>query len=249
MEKPIKIFGFSLHPWTMNDSVGEIERRLELGQFTQHSVVNAAKLVNMMEDAELRRSVESSDIVNIDGMGVVWGGRLLGLDIPERVTGIDLFYRLLDLSRRKSYPVYFLGASDEVAKKVVENTARDFPGLNIAGHHHGYFWENELKVVELIKRSGAKLLFVAINSPKKENFINRWKTELGVDFVMGVGGTFDVVAGKTKRAPIWMQNAGIEWFYRVMQEPGRMWKRYLRTNIRFGYLLIREKCSKTRGLT
>ena len=96
-------------------------------------------------------------------------------------------------------------------------------------------------MVAKIKASGARLLFVAITSPKKENFINKWQGQLGVDFVMGVGGTFDVVAGKVKRAPVWMQNYGLEWFYRVMQEPGRMWKRYAETNSKFAWLLLKEK--------
>ena len=117
------------------------------------------------------------------------------------------------------------------------------PNLNIAGTHHGYFWDDEEAVVNRIKESGAKLLFVAITSPKKENFINKWQDKLGVNFVMGVGGTFDVVAGKVNRAPKWMQNAGLEWLYRVLQEPGRMWKRYLVTNSKFAWLLIKEKLS------
>ena len=119
--------------------------------------------------------------------------------------------------------------------------SKTHPELKIAGVHHGYFWQNEQEVVELIKQSGARLLFVAITSPKKENFINKWRDQLGVDFVMGVGGTFDVVAGKVNRAPVWMQNAGLEWFYRVLQEPGRMWKRYLLTNSTFAWLLFKEK--------
>jgi len=96
-------------------------------------------------------------------------------------------------------------------------------------------------VVEEIRKSGASLLFVAITSPRKENFINHWREQLGVYFVMGVGGTFDVMAGKVKRAPKWMQNAGLEWFYRVIQEPGRMWRRYLKTNSQFLWMLITGK--------
>ena len=114
-------------------------------------------------------------------------------------------------------------------------------GLQLAGFHHGYFWEDENAVVTRIRESGARLLFVAITSPKKENFINRWRDRLGVDFVMGVGGTFDVVAGKVKRAPVWMQKSGLEWFYRVIQEPGRMWRRYLTTNLAFMLMVLKAK--------
>lgn len=101
--------------------------------------------------------------------------------------------------------------------------------------------------MEKIRASGAQLLFVAITSPKKENFINRWRDQLGVSFVMGVGGTFDVMAGKVKRAPRWMQRRGLEWLYRVIQEPRRMWRRYLVTNAKFGGLLVREKVRQVWG--
>src|SRR5690606_14592871 len=121
-----------------------------------------------------------------------------------------------------------------------------YPGLNVAGYHHGYFWDDEQAMVEKVRASGAQLLFVAITSPKKENFINRWRDQLGVTFVMGVGGTFDVVAGKVKRAPLWMQRWGLEWFYRVMQEPGRMWKHYLVTNSQFAWLLLKTKLGTSR---
>jgi N-acetylglucosaminyldiphosphoundecaprenol N-acetyl-beta-D-mannosaminyltransferase len=113
--------------------------------------------------------------------------------------------------------------------------------------HHGYFWDDEEQVVEMIRRSSARLLFVAITSPKKENFINRWKDRLGVDFVMGVGGTFDVVAGKVRRAPVWMQRSGLEWAYRVAQEPRRMWKRYFTTNTKFALMLIKSRIASAFG--
>ena len=119
-----------------------------------------------------------------------------------------------------------------------------YPQINIAGYHHGYFWENEEEIVKKIKASGAKLLFVAITSPQQENFINRWKEKLGVTFVMGVGGTFDVISGKVKRAPLWMQKYGLEWFFRIIQEPRRMWKRYLITNTKFVGLILKYKFKK-----
>lgn len=167
---------------------------------------------------------------------MVWGARLLGIPVPERVAGVDLFDRLLALVDAKGLPVHLLGATQEVVEQVVAVAARH-PRLPIAGYHHGYFWSDEQAVVDAIRRSGARLLFVAITSPRKENFINRWKAQLGVDFVMGVGGTFDVVAGKVKRAPSWMQRSGLEWAFCVIQEPGRMWKRYLATNSRFVAML------------
>lgn len=228
----------------MDETVELILSKIKRKEFTQHVVVNVAKLVNMQLDEQLAKSVEECNIINIDGMGVVLGARFCGHRVPERVAGVDLFYRLLAMSEREQFPVYFLGATDAVVSKTASKVKKLYPDLEIAGYNHGYFWDNEEAVVDKISESNARLLFVAITSPKKENFINKWKDKIDVDFVMGVGGTFDVVSGKVKRAPLWMQKYGLEWLYRVLQEPRRMWKRYLTTNAKFLLLLIREKLKK-----
>ncbi|REE22815.1 N-acetylmannosaminyltransferase [Paraburkholderia sp. BL27I4N3] len=239
--KRIELFGCPMDVATMHETVNMIGDRIERKQFTQHVVVNVAKLVGMQTDPVLDASVRACDIINIDGMGVVWGARLLGHSVPERVAGVDLFERLLQMAATRGLPVFFLGAMEAIVARTASLTAARYPGLQVVGFHHGYFWDNEEKVVEQIRRSGARLLFVAITSPKKESFINRWQDRLGVDFVMGVGGTFDVVAGKVRRAPQWMQRNGLEWAFRVAQEPRRMWKRYLITNNRFAVMLLRAR--------
>jgi N-acetylglucosaminyldiphosphoundecaprenol N-acetyl-beta-D-mannosaminyltransferase len=224
----------------MDQTVAEIDRRLRSLPFTQHVVVNVAKIVNMQKDPELRAAVESCDIINIDGAGVVFGGRLLGFSIPERVAGIDLFHQLLDLAQASGRGVFFLGAKADILKQAVEVLRRRYPNLNIAGFHHGYFWDEEAAVVDEIRQSGADLLFVGLSSPMKEKFIDTWRNDLGVKFAMGVGGTFDVVAGKVRRAPQWMQKLGLEWLFRVIQEPRRMFMRYMTTNSQFAWMLIKE---------
>lgn len=233
-------FGLPVHAYDMNQTIKLISYRVNAGIFTQHCVVNVAKVVACQQDADLAASVRACDIVSIDGMGVVWGARLLGYDVPERVAGIDLFCALLSLSAEKELPVFLLGATDDVVKALVLRLKVQYPGIVIAGAHHGYFWDDEESVVNLVRDSGARLLFVAITSPKKEKFINQWGDRLGVDFVMGVGGSFDVLAGKVARAPVWMQKSGLEWLFRVIQEPGRMWRRYLTTNLGFFFMLLKE---------
>ena len=228
------------HPITMKQTIELIRQRIKQGVFTQHVVINVAKLVNMRKDNELRASVTECDIINADGMGIVWGTRLIGCRVPERVAGIDLFLQLVSEAEKEGIPIYFLGAKAHVIETLMEKLKQQFPKLPIAGFHHGYFWDNEKAMVDEIAASGAKMLFVAISSPKKENFIRKWKNELNVSFVMGVGGSFDVVAGFTDRAPQWMQKIGMEWFYRFLQEPRRMWKRYLVTNTKYAILLIKE---------
>jgi len=236
----VNFMGIRMHSATMQETVNIIARRIEQNIFTQHVVVNVAKIVNMKKDPVLKESVLSCDIINIDGMGVVFGARLKGINIPERVAGVDLFLELLKKAEEKLFPVYFLGARQNVVEETVRRIQQSHPDLNIVGYHHGYFWDDEEAIVETIQKSGAYLLFVAISSPKKENFINKWKDQLGVRFVMGVGGSFDVISGKVERAPKWMQKAGLEWFFRVIQEPRRMWKRYLVTNSKFAWLLLRN---------
>jgi len=240
----IEFLGAPMDSLSMSESVAHIEDKLLKGEFLQHVVVNVAKLVHMQTDTELANSVKACDLINIDGMGVVLGARFCGHNVSERVAGVDLFHELLAMSAKREFPVFLLGAEESVVQKTAEKVKQSNPNLILAGYHHGYFWDDEQAVVDIIKNSGAKLLFVAITSPKKENFINRWQNKLGVDFVMGVGGTFDVVAGKVQRAPVWMQKYGLEWLYRVIQEPRRMWKRYLVTNSKFAWLLLKERVGK-----
>lgn len=231
----------------MDETVREIDRRLSCERFTQHVVVNVAKIVHMRSDPELSAAVAGCDIINIDGAGIVFGGRMLGYTIPERVAGIDLFHRLLAYSESVGKSVYFLGARPDVLEVAVANIRAKYPQLNIAGFHHGYFWDDEAAIVDSIRGSEADLMFVGISSPLKEQFINRWNDKLGVKFAMGVGGTFDVVAGKIRRAPHWMQTLGLEWLYRVIQEPRRMFMRYLTTNSVFAWMLITELARRAVG--
>jgi len=236
----IKFLGAPMDVATMSETVDYIAQKISSKVFTQHVVVNVAKLVNMRKDRQLAESVKACDFINIDGMGVVWGARMLGHDVPERVAGVDLFQKLLYMSAVRKFPIFLLGAEPEVVKEVVLRVSNKYQGIEVAGYHHGYFWDDEAAVVQKIRESKARLLFVAITSPKKENFIAKWRDDLGVDFVMGVGGTFDIVAGKVKRAPLWMQKRGLEWLFRVIQEPRRMWRRYLVTNCKFAWLLAKE---------
>lgn len=241
MSARVELLGVSMDALTMEETVREIDRRIERGHFTQHVVVNVAKLVQMRDDAELAAAVQACDVINIDGAGIVYGGRFMGLEIPERVAGIDLFERLLAYAEKAGRSVYLLGATAEVIQSAVAKLLDKHPKLKIAGFHHGYIWDEEEAIVNDIRASGAEMLFVGIGSPLKERFINRWREQFGVLFAMGVGGTFDVVSGKVRRAPKWMQQRGLEWLFRLLQEPRRMWRRYLVTNTRFIGMLVRER--------
>lgn len=217
-------------------------RRLLIG------VVNAAKLVNMRRDAALRESVLSSDVIFADGMAVVWASRLLGRPLPERVAGIDLMMELLHRGSERRWRIYCLGATQEVLDGVTREIRARFPGVQLAGAQHGYFTaEQEPAVADAIARSRPDILFVAMTSPKKEQFLARWMAQIGAPVCHGVGGSFDVLAGKVQRAPRLWQALGLEWAYRVAQEPGRLWKRYLITNVTFVWMLLGAAVARVFG--
>ena len=237
-----RILSADVNVMTEAEVVGRIEQALEAGSRLRLGVVNAAKLVKMETDSQLRDDVTSSDLVLADGMSVVWASRILGAPLPERVAGIDLMFRCFELADRRGYRVFCLGASEEISGIIENNLRRDYPGLQVAGRRNGYFDETEEEsVATMIRDAEPHFLFVAMTSPKKENFMGRWDAFMNVPVVHGVGGSFDVYAGKVERAPESWQRLGLEWLYRVKQEPGRLWKRYAQTNLSFIYLVLKQK--------
>ena len=230
----------------MQETLALVQEKINKGEQLHHVVVNAGKVVAMQKDSELRKSVNESDIINADGQAVVWASNFLGKPLKERVAGIDLMAYLVDMAHRNNYKIFLFGAKEEVVKTVVEKYSETYSPNIIAGYRNGYFEASEEEAIaHQIADSGTQMLFVAISSPIKENFLYKYRHVLkNVNLIMGVGGSFDVFAGKTKRAPIWMQNAGLEWFYRFLQEPKRMWKRYLVGNSKFIYLVMKERFSK-----
>lgn len=234
-----EIFGVPLDLLTLDETVLRCAELIETCEPVQHVVINAGKVVMMQDVPGLREIIASCALVNADGQSIVWAGRKLGLPVPERVAGIDLMHRLLGEAERREWPVYFLGAKDEVLNACMTRVIEAHPRLVVAGARNGYF-DDDAAVAEHIRESRARLLFVGISSPRKERFLSEQLASMGPVFAMGVGGSFDVIAGLTKRAPVWMQRAGLEWFYRFLQEPRRMWKRYLVGNSRFLLLTYRE---------
>lgn len=234
---------------TMDETVAEVERIVEAGEPTQHVVINASK-VNLMEaDPELREIVNACPLINADGASIVWAARMLGVPLRERVTGIDLFLRLVELAPEKGWGVYLFGAREEVVQRVRSIFEEKYPDIRIVGCRNGYFTEDdEPAIVADMAASGADLMFVAFSSPKKERWVHKYLDCIGIPFVMGVGGSFDVVAGVTARAPAWMQRCGLEWFYRFIQEPGRLWRRYVVGNSRFVALVLRYRFSRKGNL-
>jgi N-acetylglucosaminyldiphosphoundecaprenol N-acetyl-beta-D-mannosaminyltransferase len=242
MSDRIMLMGCAIDNLSMEETLQTIEGFIRTGEPHQHVVVNVDKLVKASRDPELRRIINDCALINVDGMPVVWASRLLGKPLKERVAGVDLFEALMRRAGEKGWRVFLLGAQEEVVSKVAAVYRHRYPKLVLAGWRNGY-WKGELEEAQVaaqIRDAKPELLFVAISSPKKEQFLGRWQAEMKIPFAMGVGGTFDVAIGRVKRAPVWMQKSGLEWFYRFLQEPRRMFRRYFIEDMAFFWLLIKE---------
>jgi len=246
----VELAGLTLHAATMHDALTLADEAIRQRRRLAFGMVNIAKLVNARRDPLLQDSLLKSDVVLADGQPVVWLSRVQGAPLPERVAGIDLMYRLLDLANQRGYAVFLLGATEAVNAAVADRIQQCYPACRLAGRRDGYFSEaEEPEVARQIRNSRADILFVAMSPPRKELFLRRWSDKMGVPVCHGVGGSFDVFAGLTRRAPRWMQRAGLEWLYRIWQEPRRMWKRYLVTNTKAIPLLFAAliaRCRQTR---
>ncbi len=243
MMKTVEMLGIKLNPLTMDETVTVVDQEFIQKNKPLHLMgVNADKINQCYEDSNMMKIVNNCGVVNADGASVVLAGKYLGIDIPERVAGIDLMQELLKLSENKSYSVYFFGAKEEVVKKMLNNFKQVYPNLKVSGYRNGYFSDEEVdSISEDIRQKKPQIVFVGITSPKKEILIERF-LEDGIQSVfMGVGGSFDVLSGTIKRAPLWMQKAHLEWLFRVMNEPRRLFKRYFVGNVEFIKAIVKEK--------
>ncbi|WP_323013388.1 WecB/TagA/CpsF family glycosyltransferase [Devosia sp.] len=235
------LFGLHIDGMRMDQALERCRQAILTRKPVLIGVLNAAKIVNLRRDPGLRDALLDCNLLLADGQSVVWASRLLGKPLPERIAGIDLFEALLGLAHAQGRAVYLLGARPEVLAALERRIDQRWPGLAIAGSHHGYFSDTEAAgIASDIAASHADMLFLGMASPKKEIFLGRFRSILEVPVLHGVGGSFDIMAGLTRRAPPAWQRLGLEWAYRLLQEPRRLWKRYLVTNSAFVVLTLRE---------
>jgi len=235
------VLGCPISKLNLDQVIDEAEGFIKSKKPHYIAVVNVAKIVKMRSDRRLTASVKSAHLIGADGVPLVWASRLLGNPLPGRVNGTDLMYRLLEKADEKGYRVFFFGAKEKILQAVLTRVRAEYPGVRVAGWQNGYFKpEDEWNIARKIRASRADVLFIAFGTPKKEIWVGRYLQAMGVPVVHGVGGSFDVFAGLIPRAPVWMQKAGLEWLFRLLQEPRRMWKRYLVTNSLFLGLLVKE---------
>ncbi|WP_322354197.1 WecB/TagA/CpsF family glycosyltransferase [Paratractidigestivibacter sp.] len=245
----VGVMGAPVDPWTMDQTVEATDALIKDGRFAHLIGVNADKLLQMRDDAEMDACVRRCEVVNADGASMVMAAKKLGTPLPERVAGIDLMWQLCALAEREGHRVYLLGAKAEVVTKTAGVLAEKYPNMTIAGFRDGYFGNDEFDaVIAEVEATKPGIVFVGITSPKKERLIERFRELGATGAFVGVGGSFDVVSGNIPRAPLWMQRANLEWLFRMMQEPRRLVKRYVVGNTRFYLLLHKEaKKGKTNG--
>jgi N-acetylglucosaminyldiphosphoundecaprenol N-acetyl-beta-D-mannosaminyltransferase len=238
----VRLFGCEFDRVSLDEAVAQVEGYIALGTLHQGCGVNVDQLVKMKDSEAFKEIIGKCDLVTADGTPVVWASRLFGKALPERVAGIDLFEALLPVAAKRGYRVYLLGAKEESLQAAKAEYLRRHPGLQIVGARNGYYKrEDEPEIAADIKATGAQLLFIAISSPKKEEFVDRNREALAkVPFILGVGGSFDIAAGLVKRAPGWMGKVGVEWLYRFAQEPKRMGRRYFIEDAAFLGMVAKE---------
>lgn len=208
---------------TMEEAVALCASMAESSRPHFIATANAEMLMMAKRDAGLKRILRECDLVLPDGAGILWAGEQLGTPFPERVTGADLSDRLLRLAREKEWPVYFLGGAPGVAREAADRYMEKHGKFLLAGVHDGYFdEEEEKKIIREIRDNGTRLLLVGMGVPKQENWLCRHRDELGPVLGMGIGGVFDIMAGRLTRAPLWMQRHRLEWAYRLFLQPSRI---------------------------
>jgi len=239
------VLGCWIDAVTLEQAVAIVEEAIALRRPCQHVSINAAKLVRFQQDDQLRCVIGGCQLATADGQAVVWAARVLNRPLPERVAGIDLMHAVLERAAERGYGVYVLGARFEVLERALANLGTRFPGLRLVGARHGYFGpDEEPEIVESIREAAPDVLFVALETPAKELFLARHRDRLQIPFVMGVGGAVDILGGVRRRAPRWLQRLGLEWAFRLAQDPRRLAGRYVVGNTRFTWLVTRELVRK-----
>ena len=238
----ITILDTNIDALTTNQTIKLVEEYIETKTPLHLMGVNADKINELNNNKLLKKIVNSCGIINADGASVILASKYLKKPLPERIAGIDLMQELIAVSERKKYSIYLLGAKQEVVEKTQAELIKKYPNLNIKGIHNGYFNEEDWpNISKMLKDINPDLVFVGITSPIKEYLIEYLQNDGNNCVFMGVGGSFDVISGNIPRAPKWMQKCNLEWLFRVIQEPKRLFKRYFIGNGKFIKAVVKEK--------
>ena len=238
----ISLFSIKIHNLTMHETLDHMSDLIEDGEFAYAVTPNVDHVIKLQKDADFREVYNNASLVLPDGVPLLWASRLLGVPLKERINGTDFFELACERAAERGYSVYLLGGSPGAAESACSTLKIRYPELRIAGlacppqgFHENHELNEDIKL--RIRRSAADILFVGLGAPKQENWMFHHAEQAGVRFAAGVGVSFSFVGGEIRRAPVWMQKAGTEWLWRLLKEPGRLWKRYLFGILPFARLL------------
>lgn len=221
----VRVLGVGFDPVTLDEAAARIESFVHEGGPHQVATPNPEIVYVAQFDPEFRRLLNRADLVTPDGTGIVWATRQVGQPVPERVTGVELAEAVMERAARAGFKLYFLGAAPGVAEEAARRLRELYPGLQVVGVHHGYFKpDDEPEVLDSIRQAHPDLLFTGLGSPKQERWIAGHQPLLQVPVAMGLGGSFDVWAGRVPRAPQLMRRLHLEWLFRLGREPRRFWR-------------------------
>ncbi len=231
------------HPRTVDQmlaSIGQKRDEEESPNPLHITFVNANNFNLAIENEEYRNVLKRADLVLPDGIGVKLGLRMAGGRLRKNLNGTDLLPHIIDMLNRNEWSLYLLGATDDTLEKAKNNLEKKYPGVKVAGTRNGYFKpDDEKEISDEINRSKTFAVIVGMGTPRQELFVDRNLVNLQIPIVFSMGGLLDFIGEKNRRAPLWMRQAGLEWVYRIIQEPGRMWKRYVIGNPLFLYRALR----------
>ncbi|NFE74568.1 WecB/TagA/CpsF family glycosyltransferase [Clostridium botulinum] len=242
----MKFLNTEIDNLTMEEAILEIDKLISNKKPSYVVTPNVDHIVKLEHDKEFQNVYKEANLILTDGMPLIWISKLKSCPIKEKVSGSDLFPKICELSAKKGYKVFLLGAADGIAAKAAKNLKNKFKGLNIVGTYSpSYGFENKKEeienIIKIINEAKPDILAVGLGAPKQEKFIYKYKDKLNVPISLAIGASIDFEAGNVERAPKWMQKSGLEWFYRLCKEPKRMFKRYLVDDLKIFRLAIKYK--------
>ncbi len=243
-EKKVNILGIPFIHITLQGMVAKLSSHLANKEKAFVVTANPEIALAAHKDKNQKALLAKASYITADGIGVVKAAKMLGTPLPERVTGFDLFISLLEVANEKNYGIYLLGAKDDVLKQTISEINRRYPNVSVVGSHHGFFDWNDKAIEQEIIEKKPDMVFVALGFPRQEKWIGERISQFEKGIFIGIGGSFDVLAGVVKRAPVFWQKLNIEWLYRLLQQPTR-WKRMLALP-RFAFTILKEKARKAK---
>lgn len=246
MREKVNIGGVVIDNLSMAETLAAIEGLVQQGKPCYVTNPNVDIIIRYNSDPEFADYYNGGALCLVDGMPILWAAKFFGRPLKEKISGSDLVPKVCELANQRGYQLFFLGGRPGAAQAAKETLLQTLPDLKVVGTYAPPFGferdQMELnKIAQMIKDAKPDILFVGLGAPKQERWIKKYHQELGVPVSMGVGVTFEFIAGIVKRAPKWMQNTGLEWFWRLCMEPGRLWKRYLLDDPQFFMIILKQK--------